>query len=259
MKNQFKKGIIAALIALTSGAAHAQVPVQWSRTLQLQGLWSGNANLDLGGQVFLLNYSMDFKTAVDGNAMTMDEWFSDPNLGDFKGANLIGLSASDGKIHWFSADNFGTAHEHIGMWLNPKHFYMEYRSMQGGQKFVEKINFRLKGKNQRIEAKLIATLDGDVVQILEGTLYKQNARLSASLPESELAINIFPNPSTGIVKIESSEIIDEIIITNESGQKVFEAKPDKTEIEAELKEGGIFFATITIDGKAETKKIIVAK
>ena len=55
----------------------------------------------------------------------MDEWFSDPEIGTMKGVNLIGYIPNDGLIHWFSVDNMGTAHVHIGSWDTPDHFSMQ--------------------------------------------------------------------------------------------------------------------------------------
>ncbi|HKR06252.1 MAG TPA: T9SS type A sorting domain-containing protein [Bacteroidia bacterium] len=259
MKKQFKSGIIATIIALTFGSAYSQVPVQWSRTLQLEGYWEGPAALILGGQTFNLVYHTDFKTAVNGNALTMDEGFSDPALGELKGANLIGLNAADGLIHWSSVDNFGTAHEHIGSWLNSKHFYMEHQSIQGGQTFIEKIDFRFRANNQRIKVSLVATLDGDTVQVIEGILYKQNSRLANVNTEEDDEIIIYPNPSDGKVTIESPDIIDEIKITNESGQLIYQVKPNETDFSLQLEEAGVYFVQVTSTDKAETKKIILTK
>lgn len=259
MKKQFKSGIIAAIIMLTFSSAYSQVPVQWTRTLNLEGYWEGPVTLNLGGQVFNLTYHMDFKTIVDGNAMTMDEGFTDAALGELKGANLIGLNAADGLIHWFSADNFGTAHDHIGSWLNPRHFYMEHNSVQNGLQFIEKIDARLKANNTRFEVELIATLDGDTVQILEGTLYKQSNRLANVNTDEIDEITIYPNPSDGKINISSAEDINEINITNELGQIVYRANPNEADFSLKLDVPGIYLVQIISGEKTETKEIVVSK
>src|SRR6187401_3289062 len=127
MKIKFQSGILALLLSLAINTSFAQTPIQWTRTLQFEGHWSGDATLNLGGQVFIVEYHVEFQPAVDGNVLTMNEWFSDAALGEFKGANLIGYSPYDDQIHWFSADNFGTAHEHTGSWSNPRRFTMVHQ------------------------------------------------------------------------------------------------------------------------------------
>src|SRR5688572_1287131 len=121
MKKQITTGIIAAFIAITQLTAFAQPATEWEKTEQFLGLWSGQAELNLGGQIFNVTYFTDFISSVEGSGIIMNEWFDDPAIGSLRGANLIGLNASDGLIHWFSVDNFGTAHEHIGSWINPRH------------------------------------------------------------------------------------------------------------------------------------------
>ena len=261
MKKQFKSGIIAAIISLTLSTAYSQVPVQWTRTLQFEGYWEGPATLIFGGQTFNLTYHTDFKVILDGAGLTMDEGFVDPAIGELKGANLIGLNSADGLIHWSSVDNFGTAHEHIGSWLNPKHFYMEHQSIQGGQTFIEKIDLKLRANNHKVLVRLIATLDADTVQVLTGTLFRQNNRLANVAAENaeENEITIYPNPTPGVYGITSSVNIDEINITNEAGQLIYHAKPNETDYSLQLDDAGIYFIQVTSGKKIETKKIIVTK
>ena len=260
MKNKFKSGIIAAIILLTFGPAYSQVPLQWTRTLQFEGYWEGPATLVLGGQTFNLTYYTDFKTAIDGAALTMDEGFIDPSLGELKGANLIGLNAADGLIHWSSVDNFGTAHEHTGSWINPKHFYMEHQSLQGSQTYAEYIHIRLRAGNQKVLVSLIATLDADTVEVLNGTLFRQNnCNKTAGMAEKDNEITVYPNPSDGNVIIESTDIMDEIKITNESGQLVYEAKPNETDFSFRLDKAGIYFVQVMSANTTETKKIVLTK
>ncbi len=260
MNKQFKSGIIAAIVMLTFGSAYSQVPEQWTKTLRFEGYWEGPAILVLGGQTFNLTYHTDFKTAIDGAALTMDEGFSDPALGELKGANLIGLNAADGLIHWSSVDKFGTAHEHTGSWVNPKHFYMEHQSTQGGQTYTEYIHLRLRANDQKVLVDLIATLDTDTVEVLNGTLFRQNSgNKIASVAEANNEIIIYPNPSDGKVTIESMDVMDEIKITNESGQVVYRANPNETDFSLQLDKAGIYFVQVTTGNTTETKKIVLTK
>jgi len=189
----------------------------------------------------------------------MNEWFDDLSVGSLRGANLIGLSSSDGFIYWFSVDNFGTAHDHTGTWLNPRHFYMEHESQVGGQTFREEIHFRLRANNTRIVVSLVATLDGAVVQTINGTLYLQSNgnRVTGIAEHKENSIEIFPNPSKGAIAIESSENMIELLVYNELGQEVFRAKPNATEYDLMLHETGVFVLKIQTNTITETKKVII--
>ncbi len=263
MKEQLKSGIMATVMLLTMGTSYSQpVPDQWTRTLELEGHWSGAATLVVGNDAFPVNYHTDFHAAVDGQALTMDEWFSDATLGDFKGTNLIGYSPYDDQIHWFSVDNFGTAHEHTGSWSNARHFHMEHQSIQGGQPFVEIIDLRLSAMNTRVKLKLVATLGGDTVQVIKGTLFKHNLKPDGNLTQESVQedqLTIFPNPTDGQVIVESPDLIEEINITTESGQQVYRARPNDYEFSMQLEDTGIYFIRVIAGKETVTKKIILSK
>ena len=258
MKNYLSSGIIAVSMLLAVDAS-AQTPVQWTRTLQFEGVWTGVAELNLGGQLFYVNYTTDFRQVIDGNGMTMDEGFSDPNLGELKGANLIGYSPYDDQIHWFSVDNFGTAHEHTGSWINPKRFYMEHHSIQNGLPFAEYIDFRLRANNTRMAVSLVATLGPDTIQTIEGTLYLQgnNNRLLENSPEKTVTQFAYPNPSTGEIFVESESEIEQIRVVNETGQIVYEAFPSSMEHMLRLQQSGVYFVQIQSGGSLFSEKIVI--
>jgi hypothetical protein len=258
MKKQFNYGIIAIIVMLTFDAAYSQTSVQWTRTLQFEGQWQGPVTLVLGSQSFLVDYNMDFKTAIDGNVLTMDEWFSHVDLGDFKGANLLGYNPYDEMIHWFSADNFGTAHDHTGTWSTTKNFHMEHHSLQGGQPFAEFIDMKLKANNQKLEAKLVATLGTDTVQVLAGTLIRQNGNRPVLNNEEDETI-LYPNPSTGEIHFSNDEPITELTIMNVAGQMVYKANPNSKKFSAKLEKDGVYFARIISGTMTETKKIVMTK
>jgi hypothetical protein len=259
MKKQFKLGILVTLFSLILSSSYAQIPLQWARTLQLEGYWEGPAILNLGGQIFnVANYHVDFRTSIDGNALTMDEGFSDPTLGELKGTNLIGFNPFEDNIHWFSVDNFGTSHEHTGSWLTSKHFYMEHRSIQGGLPFIEYINVRLKANNQKTDLSLIATLGPDTVQIITATFVRQhNINRMGNVDVKINDILIYPNPSDNKITIESQAIINEVRITNETGQLVYTATPLDTKFSVQLNAAGIYFVQLTSDNKSEIKKVVL--
>ena len=91
-----------------------------------------------------------------------------------KGANLVGFDPYDSKIKWFSVDNMGTAHEHIGEWLTPDHLFIEHNGVRDGRKYVEKIDFTFKSKDEMM-FKLVGTYDGVETEKGEGVFHKKTA------------------------------------------------------------------------------------
>ena len=158
---------------LSTQVSVAQTQDAWTLMQQFKGKWSGSAQITFGEASFTVVYHLNFKSSASGSALTMDEWFSHPDLGDFRGANLIGFNPVDGMIHWFSVDNMGTTHDHSGSWVTPQHFHMVHSSIQDGKPFVEVIDLRFLAGNL-LEVKLTATLDGQVIQVVEGTLQRGN-------------------------------------------------------------------------------------
>jgi hypothetical protein len=166
MKTNLKAGCAVLLLIFALNFASAQneatkIPQALSDILKFEGYWEGPATMTMDGKTFSFTYFADFKKTADGSGLSMDEWFTHPELGSLKGANLIGYNSNDGNIHWFSVDNFGTAHEHIGKWISPDHFMMQATEMQQGKKMVEKIDLVMKS-NDLMEFSLVASLD-DVV------------------------------------------------------------------------------------------------
>jgi len=165
MTTNLKSGLLALTLAgvFNLNIAQNTIPSVLASLMRLEGHWEGLANMMLEGKTYQFNYSAEFKKIADGQGLSMEEGFTDPGLGTLKGSNLIGFNANDGKIHWFSVDNFGTAHDHLGYWVSEDHFYMQANELQQKKKFVEKINMRFKGKNQ-MELTLVASLDGKVFE-----------------------------------------------------------------------------------------------
>jgi hypothetical protein len=165
-----KKIILQAIIIVLLSAnapfrtqAQNQMPVALTNLMKLLGKWEGKATLMTGGQKHEFTYYVDFKKTADGSGLYMDEWFTDAQLGTMKGSNLIGYNNNDNKIHWFSVDNFGTAHDHLGVWKTNNHFYMQANEIQQKKKFLEKIDLVFKDDNT-LEFALVSTLDNKEIE-----------------------------------------------------------------------------------------------
>lgn len=103
-----------------------------------------------------------------GYGLTMDEWFEHPDLGKLLGRSLIAYNSHDSKIHWFSVDNNGTAHEHLGVWKAKDHFYMDVTEMTSDGQYVEKIELFLKGKDV-LEMRYMSTMNGKEKESMSAT------------------------------------------------------------------------------------------
>jgi len=160
MPCKIKTGLVAIAMLLVINILNAQQPHKALEEFKrLEGKWEGPATFTGEGKTHQFTYYADFRRTADGSGLYMDEWFNAPGLGVMKGSNLIGYNANDGKIHWFTVDNFGTTHDHLGTWKSAGHFFMQAREVQGGKKFVENIDMTLTGVDT-IDLLITATLDG---------------------------------------------------------------------------------------------------
>ncbi|MBK8501279.1 MAG: DUF1579 family protein [Saprospiraceae bacterium] len=143
----------------------------------LDGHWQALVKITIGQEQSETMYYADFSTTSDGQAVLMKEESDIPNVGKLHGTNLIGFDPNDGKIHWFTVDNLGTTHEHIGSFSNQHHFVMARHSMQNGKNYKEDISMHLKGSDN-LDLKVTATIDGVIQEIIEGTFVRDRATVN---------------------------------------------------------------------------------
>lgn len=155
------------VLVLQTGFSFAQSINPMQAFLDLKGRWEGRIDLNLGGTEFNVTYLLDFEKESDNNAVVMYEKCTIPGVGTLNGVNLIGYDPYDGKYHWYSVDNFGTTHEHIGSFTDETHFYMEHQSVRETGVFLERIWIDWISANS-IKLKLIASTNGVVEQTAEG-------------------------------------------------------------------------------------------
>lgn len=183
MKNAIKKSCITLATLFFTLSAFAQTTSgnsanQLKRLLQLNGYWQApDAVLHVSDKEFKFVYSADFKKTADNNGLTMNEWGNIPRMGQLNGANLIGIDPYDGKVHWYSVDNMGTTHEHIGEFTDDNHFTMMHKSIREGKEYIETITFVLSGAD-KMDFKLVATLDGKEQEAITGTFRRKTKKYS---------------------------------------------------------------------------------
>jgi hypothetical protein len=167
--------LLASLVAYASAvsaAEEAEAPEILKVAMKLEGRWQADATLSMGDQKHSFVYFMDFRRTAAGSGLTMEEHGDVAQVGMLRGANLIGFDPYDGRLHWFSVDNFGTTHDHIGQLIGPAHLRLTHESEREGKPFREEIDFVwLAG--DRIDAKLVATLNGEVVETLQGRFMRK--------------------------------------------------------------------------------------
>lgn len=166
--------IVLSVVTMTSDAQEMkpEVPMAVQNLMKFVGDWEAKATLSMEGKTYHVEYMVSCKKTSDGNGLYADEWFTNPDLGTLKGANLAGYDPYDKKIKWFSVDNMGTTHEHTGEWKTPDHLFIEHAGMREGKKYVEKIDFHFMGENE-LHFKLAATLNGVDAEKAEGVFRKK--------------------------------------------------------------------------------------
>jgi hypothetical protein len=155
---------ISAALAAEDAAAPPEIVMT---AMKLEGSWRADATLALGEQTHSFVYTLNFRKTAGGSGLIMDEHAEVKDLGLLRGSNLIGFDPHDGRLHWFSVDNFGTTHDHIGELVGPGHLRLIHQSQREGKPFREEIDFVWRAAD-RIDARLVATLGGETVETLEG-------------------------------------------------------------------------------------------
>jgi hypothetical protein len=74
---------------------------------------------------------------------------------------------------------------------------------------------------------------------------------------SNLSINIYPNPGNGQIWLTSSDVIEEMKISNLAGQIVYHGRSNEKNFSLQLDKTGVYFIQITTANQTITKKITV--
>lgn len=145
------------------------------KVLLLEGKWEAKASMRLGETSYAFPYFMHFRRTADGNGLYMDENATIPDVGTLRGANIIGFDPYEQKLHWFSVDNFGTTHDHVGELVEKDHLRLIHESLREGKTFREEIDV-VWHTPEEVHVKLIGTLDGHTEEILEGTFTRKSKK-----------------------------------------------------------------------------------
>lgn len=166
MKNIIKLFMIAVIFAYSgiSVVLGQELPQAQKNLQRFVGNWvCKNISLTIGDKTYGGEYSFNCKTAIDGKGIYAEESYENTDLGKMHGLDMAGYDPNLQNIHWYTIDNQGICHDHIGYWTDKDHFYMEYQGIVEGTVYVEKIYFSFLSDN-KVEFKLIGENNGVVTQ-----------------------------------------------------------------------------------------------
>ena len=106
--------------------------------------------------------------------------------------------------------------------------------------------------------------------LLTPLTYTSNPSVSQSYEDGCISLNntnfeksdnilISPNPSNGIINLNSIELIEKVTITNTIGQNIETYFPNNTNISIAIKNNGIYLLTIQTQKGIRTRKVIIEK
>jgi len=176
MKTCIKKLSAIAFLMFT-GHSYAQTnnsnnTEQLKYLLALHGNWESPVTITMGGKQLKATYYADFSKTADDNGIILKERVDIPGVGKSIATDLAGVDPYDGKVHWYTVDNMGTTHEHIGYWSDPQHFSMTHNGIRDGKPYMEVITIEVKNKDE-LAVKQINTTDGQVEAIIEGNFHRR--------------------------------------------------------------------------------------
>ncbi len=180
MKKKIQCSLLAAMLftamPVSAQTAEGTSASQLKMLLQLKGFWEAKtAIIKIGDKENTIPYYADFKTTADNSGLLMNEWATIPGAGKLNGTNLVGVNPFDGKVHWFSVDNMGTAHEHIGAFSDASHFSMVYKGMQDDKEYKETITMELASQD-KLKLNIIALLDGKEIETVSAIFQRKTGK-----------------------------------------------------------------------------------
>jgi hypothetical protein len=135
------------------------------------GTWHSNMKSTSNGKSETVDYTVVYSPIADGHGVYMEETAKSPSMGTYKCSNLVGYDPYGKKLHWYSVDNMGTAHDHTFTWVTPDHFRLTHNSLRDGKKYTEDIDCKYKNE-KTCDLVFIVTLDGKEIEKSTGTFEK---------------------------------------------------------------------------------------
>ncbi len=156
-----------AVILFFTFAANAQTtattqPAVLKKLLAMTGNWEGTGTMKEGGKTTNFPYLLNVKKTAGGTGILAVEEADIPGMGKMLGTNIAGYNSEEDLIHWYTIDNMGTTHDHLGKLIDKNHYQMVYEiKTKDNKAFKELINVIFEGKD-KLNMDLVITVDGQV-------------------------------------------------------------------------------------------------
>ncbi len=168
-----KKTVLIAAVLFSFFSVFAQDMSDAQKNFgQMVGNWKlDNAKYTAGDETLTGVYTFVCSAVNDNSGILAHEKFATKEMGTMKGENLLGYDPNTGLVHLYSIDNMGTAHDHVGYWIDSNHLFVEYQGVMDGKIYVEQIDMKFPSTD-KMEIKLSSMLNGEPYSKFSGTFTK---------------------------------------------------------------------------------------
>jgi hypothetical protein len=155
-------GFLCFILAANAQTAPTEKPAVLKKLLSMTGNWEGTGTMKEGGKTTNFPYLLNVKKTADGTGILAVEEADIPGMGKMMGTNIAGYNSDENLIHWYTIDNMGTTHDHLGKLIDKNHYQMVYEiKTKDNKAFKELINVIFEGKD-KLNMDLVITIDGQV-------------------------------------------------------------------------------------------------
>jgi hypothetical protein len=149
---------------------HITIPQPFRKLEVFLGAWILSGSMKMGEDSAQVSGRWVFSPVADGYGIRMEGQTTIEGMGSFDEEELIGVNPGDGTVHFFSLNKFAVR-DHIGGWMDERTLYVEYKADQDGKECREGFTIEISG--DRIEAKVLETLDGEPTVATHLTLIRE--------------------------------------------------------------------------------------
>jgi len=171
MKAKMVLALLTVMVISLSAWTQEQAQAQ-KNLMQFVGKWkSTDVKFTMGGKTYTGDYTFDCSAVNNNTGILAHEKFVNAEMGTMLGENLFGYDPNLQQMHLYSIDNMGTAHDHVGYWIDDKHLFVQYQGVVDGKMYVEQIDMVFQSPD-KMTLKLIGMLNGEVFEEAKGTYVK---------------------------------------------------------------------------------------
>ncbi|MGW8316454.1 MAG: hypothetical protein ACWGNV_12695 [Bacteroidales bacterium] len=147
-------------------------PQAQKNLMQFVGKWkSTDIQMVIGGETYGGVYTFDCSAVNMNTGVLAHEKLVSEQLGTMMAENLLGYDPNLQLLHLYTIDNFGTAHDHFGEWIDSKHMFLQYQGVLEGKVYLEQLDIVFNDPNTMV-LNMTAMLNGEIFQQASGTFTK---------------------------------------------------------------------------------------